>query len=99
MTQTNTMQTTKPQFKGCRFLKNGVKDATGKYYPCWYSLGAMVNGKIAITLYARSILTGLPQALQPENNSDMQSDYFENDKVRFYQGTMEFEALTPYAKA
>lgn len=55
----------KPEINGCRFLKNGVKDAAGNYYPCWYSRGALINGSVAITLYARCILKGLPAALRP----------------------------------
>lgn len=82
-----------------KFLKKGVKDSAGKYYPCWYSLTTLLDGKTAITLYAKSILTGLPAELWPENNSDMQTDYFENDRVRFYAGTPTFEMLKPFAQA
>ena len=84
---------------GIRFLKKGVKDAAGKYYPCWYSLGALINGKNAITLYARSILSGLPRELKPENGTDITTDYFENDRTRFLEGSTEFELLKPFARA
>jgi hypothetical protein len=75
-----------------KFLKKGVRSA-GKYHPCWYSLTTLIDGRIAVTLYAKSILTGLPAALRPINNSDMQSDYFENDHVRFFEGSAEFAML------
>lgn len=80
-----------------KFLKKGVKDSAGKYYPCWYSLARLINGRAAITIYAKSILTGLPSELKPENNSDMTTDYFENDKVRFYEGSEEFNKLRSFA--
>ncbi len=83
--------------KGCRFNKHGVKDPAGKYHPCWYSHQTLLNGREAITLYARSVLKGLPRELAPENNSDMMTDYFEKDKVRFYAGTSEFEMLKGFA--
>jgi len=84
--------------KSVKFLKKGVKDSAGNYYPCWYSLTTLINGKIAITLYARSILKGLPRELKPENNSDMTTDYFENDRVRFYEGSPEFELLKGFTQ-
>lgn len=81
-----------------KFLKKGVKDATGKYYPCWYSMTRLISGEMAITLYARSILKGLPCELKPENNSDMMTDYFEKDRVRFFEGSTEYEMLKPLAR-
>jgi hypothetical protein len=79
--------------KTVKFLKKGVRDAAGKYYPCWYSLTKLVDGRVAVTLYAKSILKGLPRELRPENNTDITTDYFENDRVRFYEGTSEFGLL------
>lgn len=80
-----------------KFLKKGVK-AGGQYYPCWYSLSTLLNGKTAITLYAKSMLKGLPRELNPQNESDMQTDYFEKDKVRFYAGSFTFELLKPFCQ-
>jgi hypothetical protein len=77
-----------------KFLKKGVRSlVTGKYHPCWYSLTTLIDGRVAVTLYAKSILTGLPRELSPINNSEMQTDYFENDHVRFFAGSAEFETL------
>lgn len=78
-----------------KFLKKGIKSG-GKYFPCWYSLATLLNGKTAITIYAKSLLTGLPAELNPQNDSDMQTDYFEKDKVRFYEGSFTFELLKPF---
>lgn len=80
---------------GIKFGKKGIK-ADGKYFPCWYSLATLINGKTAITIYAKCILTGLPKSLQPENNSDMQTDYFEKDRVRFYEGSEQFNTLKEF---
>lgn len=76
-----------------KFLKKGIKTLEGKYFPCWYSLTTLIDGRVAVTIYARSLLKGLPAQLSPENNSDMQTDYFENDRVRFFEGSAEFEML------
>jgi len=87
------------EINGVKILKKGVKDATGKYSPCWYSLGMMVDGQEAITIYARCILSPLPKALgNVRNDTDMQTDYFESDRVRFNKGTSEFETLLPFAR-
>lgn len=80
-----------------KFLKKGIR-ANGKYYPCWYSLQTLINGKTAITIYAKSHLTGLPAELNPENDSDIYTDYFEKDKVRFYLGSPEFEMLKGFTQ-
>jgi hypothetical protein len=80
-----------------KFLKKGVKDSAGNYYPCHYSLARLIDGRTAITLYAKSYSKGLPRELQPINDSDMQTDYFEKDKVRFYEGTPQFDMLKPLA--
>ena len=78
---------------GCRFLAKGIKDAAGKYYPAWYSRSTLINGREAVTVYAKSILSGLPAALAPQNDSDMRTDYFEKDRTRFYAGSAEFTQL------
>ena len=77
---------------GVSFGKKGVRH-NGKYFPAHYSHGTLINGKEAITVYAKSLLVGLPAALSPSNDSDMQTDYFEKDRVRFYAGSPEFSAL------
>ena len=75
-------------------MKKGVKSQDGKYSPCWYSRGVMVNGLEAITVYAKDILKDLPRELgNVENNTEIITDYFEKDRVRFYAGTPEFNAL------
>jgi len=88
---------------GCRMLKHGVKSPTGQYTPCWYSLGQIyttpshTETREAITIYARR--KDLPRDLgNVQNDSDMQTDYFENDRVRFWSGTPEFNLLLPLAK-
>jgi hypothetical protein len=75
-----------------KFLLNGVR-AAGKFYPCWYSHVTLIDGRTCVTLYAKSILTGLPAQLRPINNSDMMTDYFENDHVRFFEGSAEYVRL------
>jgi hypothetical protein len=77
-------------------MKKGVKSPDGKYSPCWYSRGQLVNGLEAITIYAKCILKDLPRELgNVENNTEIMTDYFEKDRARFYAGTPEFNALLP----
>ncbi len=77
---------------GCRFGKHGVR-LNGKYYKASYSHCVLIDGKEAITIYGDATTGRLPAILNPENDTDMQTDYFESDKVRFYAGSPEFTAL------
>jgi hypothetical protein len=81
---------------GCKVLKKGVKSPAGKYTPAYYSKGALVDGRVCITVYAKSILDNLPAELgQIQNNTDTMTDYFEKDRVRFFEGSAEFAAIEP----
>ncbi len=82
---------------GIRFLKHGVKDVAGKYYPAALSRCILIDGRDAVTIYARDLLKGLPAGLNPTNESDMRTDYSENDRARFYAGTPEFDLLATIA--
>ena len=86
------------EINGCKILKKGVKSPAGKYTPAWYSHGALVNGTVCVTIYAKSCSNGLPKELVAvENNSDMMTDYFEKDRCRFAQGSKEYDLLRPLA--
>jgi hypothetical protein len=65
-----------------KFLKKGIKK-DGKYYPVHYSQGDLLNyPKGTITIYAKSILKGLPNIGNPiDNQTDIITDYFEKDKI------------------
>ncbi len=86
------MNSSKIIIKGATFGKKGIR-VSGKYFPAWYSRSTLINGAEAVTVYAKCILTGLPDCLKPQNDSDMMTDYFEKDRVRFYSGTPEYSAL------
>jgi hypothetical protein len=91
----------KPQIieiRGCRFGKHGIRK-DGKYYKCSYSHSALIDGKEAITIYGDRTTGRLPAVLNPENDTDLMTDYFEGDRARFYAGTPEFEALLPLIQA
>lgn len=87
----------KVSINGIRFLKHGVKDASGNYYPARYSRSVLICGRDAVTVYAKDIIKGLPVGLNPANDSDSRTDYFEKDRVRFFSGSVEFAALAPLA--
>jgi hypothetical protein len=77
-----------------KFLQHGVRSlATGKVHPCWYSHTTLIDGTTCVTLYAKSYSLGLPSEVRPKNGSDMMTDYFETDHVRFYEGSAEYVEL------
>ena len=66
-----------------KFLYNGIK-VDGKLYKAWYSLGKYRNyPEGTITIYARDY-ESFPKidGLNIENNTDLMTDYFENDRIR-----------------
>jgi hypothetical protein len=65
-----------------KFLKKGIK-IDGKYFPVWYSTGKLINHpEGTITIYARSYDRFPAFGMEVENGTDIQTDYFEKDKVR-----------------
>lgn len=95
----NTIQQKIPAvvINGVKFGKHGVRIA-GKYFPAWFSRGTLIDGRNAVTIYAKSILTGLPKELMPTNGTDIITDYFEKDRARFFEGSAEYSALLPLCK-
>lgn len=69
-----------------RFFWNGIKGSDGKLQRCSYSDGKLYHHpEGTITIYAkhyRDFSAEVRQQFQVENNSDMQTDYFENDSIR-----------------
>ena len=94
------MSTINNIINGVRLLKKGVRDiATGAYTPCWYNVGSRIrpDGSTydAITIYARDYKP-LPSGLQPINDSDSRTDYFEQDRAVFVKGTPEYSILATF---
>jgi hypothetical protein len=90
---------------GAKILKKGVRDiATGAYTPCWYSFGSRFKDrgkygsilKEAVVIYARDYKP-LPAGLNPTNDSDSRTDYFENDRVVFWENTPEYNLIKSIA--
>jgi hypothetical protein len=96
--KTTTMKSTKIEINGVRFLKHGVKDSAGKYYPAHVCRSSSRDGREYITIYAKSYCDGLPVELKPENDSDMMTDYFEKDRATFFAGSSEFNILAAIAR-
>lgn len=79
-------ETGEKKMKNIKVLKHGVK-VNGTYYKCWYSLGGLIDKypKETITVHASNKFgCYLPKELNPTNNSDSMSDYFENDRARIF---------------
>jgi len=86
------------EINGVRCSVHGVKALEGKHVPAWYMKGALINGTLAITICAKNYGDNLPRELgRIENDTDLQTDYFDKDRVRFLDGTAEYAALLPLA--
>lgn len=83
-----------------KLLKKGLK-VDKVYYPCHYS-SARNNLKGNATIYIKSY-EPLPaeaySVLQIENNTDMQTDYFEKDRIRIPPSSEFFKTVEAYANA
>ena len=56
---------------------------------CWYSRGSLRSAPDAVTIYAKSYSDSLADVFPPErveNNTELQTDYFEKDRVRILPG-------------
>lgn len=71
--------------KEIKFLTYGIVHE-GKKVRAHYSEGSYTKEskipKGTITIYAKDYSARLPKELNPENDSDMQTDYFEKDRAR-----------------
>ena len=67
-----------------KLMKHYVTDGKNKAR-VWYSRSSLINGKDCVTLYAKGYMENL-STMFPDtiNDSDMQTDYMEKDKVRIY---------------
>lgn len=95
---------TKPlMIAGVKLLKNGVRGTDGKYHPVYYSIGRLYEKRTvgetgpmrtyeAATIYAREY-DRLPAELNPKNDSDSMTDYFEKDRAVFRKGTPEYDLI------
>lgn len=68
-----------------KFLKHAIKHK-GKRSRVWYSKGSYTKEsglpKGTITIYAKDYGMQLPKELNPENDSDIQTDLFMKDRAR-----------------
>ncbi len=75
-----------PANHGLKFLWNGIK-VKGELYRSWYSIGNLVSPwpSDTISVSARdyhSFPAEVRACFDVENNTDMQSDYFDSDRLR-----------------
>lgn len=81
-----------------KFLFNGIK-INGQLIKGYYSKGGYLNGAIGC-FYVHGWFKGqselLRECFKVENNSDIMTDYFEEDKIYFYENDKyinEFNAM------
>lgn len=69
-----------------KFYWNGIKENGGTLQGASYSDGQLVNHPVGtITIYGkryRGFSASVHAAFKVENDTDMQTDYFENDRIR-----------------
>jgi len=69
-----------------KFFYNGIKDSSGNLYKAWYSVGLLTDyPEGTITIYAKNygrFSAEIAEQFEIENNTDSQTDYFEDDKIR-----------------
>lgn len=69
-----------------KFFYNGIKDSSGKLYKAWYNIGPLTNYPAGtITIYAKNyerFSAEIAQHFEIENDTVLQTDYFDNDKIR-----------------
>lgn len=67
-----------------RFTKDGIKDKGGKLEKIDATLREDERGNEYIRLYADNYGASIPSIFYPENNSDIQTDYFEKDSCSVF---------------
>ena len=82
-----------------KLLKKGIK-VNGEYFPCHYN-ESKNNLHGNATIYIKSYKS-LPReaygVLNVENNTDMQTDYFERDRIRVSPNSEYFARVEELAK-
>lgn len=80
-----------------KFYWNGIKEDGGELQRAFYSYGNLVNyPHDTITIYGRdykSFSKGVYAAFTVQNDSDMQTDYFEQDRIRVVSGHPLYEQV------
>jgi hypothetical protein len=69
---------------------------------CWYSRGSLHDAPDSVTIYAKSYADSLADVFPPErveNNTELQTDYFEKDRVRILPGDPLWEDACAMAAA
>ncbi len=81
-----------------KFLKHGIR-YNGKYIPVWYSKGKLLHHpEGTITIYANAYDKPLPPELHPENDTELQSDYFEKDRARILPDSKYYKDIMKLAR-
>ena len=82
-----------------KFLKKGIR-SDGEYIPVHYSRGSYTKEsgfpEGTITIYAKKYNKRLPLALNPRNDSDSRTDYFETDRARIFPSSKHYKKVMKY---
>jgi hypothetical protein len=64
-----------------KFYYNGIKVGGGKLIKCWYSVDNNKDNAPEVRITAKDYDAQLPKELNPENNTDYMTDYFDKDRA------------------
>lgn len=70
-----------------KFQTHGIKTIKG-LEPCSYSISSLINGQKCITIYGknyRSFSAEIRAEFKVENNTEIMTDYFEDDAIRVFK--------------
>lgn len=79
-----------------RFLKHAIV-VDGKRIKVWYSTGKLFHHpEGTITIYAKDYGRQFPSELSPENDTELQTDYFDKDKARIVPGSKYYDKIKKF---
>lgn len=86
-----------------KLLKKGIR-IDGIYYSVWYSSSANSKGGYGVgnaTIYCRNydrLPAELNKLMDVQNDSEIQTDYIEKDRIRVSPGSIYFKQVEEFAK-
>lgn len=90
---------TKPiLFNGMMFNRLGIR-TNGKYYPASYHISTNREGTKMLCINAKDHCGRLPAAINPKNDTDSMTDYFDRDRAKILEGNPGYAELLPLIEA
>lgn len=81
-----------------KFNKYNVTDDQGRKARVFYAINNRTDGRECVTIYAKDYGDMLGFVGEVKNNTDIQSDYYEKDKVSIFKGSPLYPAALAAAQ-